>query len=186
MISIYEPLNESGFELCQPSDDDDFFTIDDLVNGRERACTWKPLDVKIFRKDDDGNPLRESDSPWLGSNALIFRPRAIEALGATLLAHGELLPLRCDDAKLFMFNVTRVLPAIDEKASGVRYFDDGTVKWIDRYVFREDVIAGSDIFKLAKLRGGTTFVTRRFVDLWRSSGLKGLDFTVALGDFRFG
>jgi len=171
--------------LCHPYDSDDFLALPDLLNGTKRAPTWKPLKVYLVRKDEKGRTLKEADAPWWGPNPLIFRERAVDALRPMLLAHGELLPLSCEGATLFMLNVTRVLPAIDEAASGVRYGKNGSIRWVDRYVFREDVIAGSDIFRMAKQRGSPVMVTQRFIDLWQSSGLRGLEFTPALGTFRF-
>lgn len=184
-MTIFQPVNADGYEFCHPSNTEDFLKIPDLIDGTRRAPTWIPLSVRLIRKDHRGRHLKESDSPWIGSDTLILRERAVAALRPMLLAHGELLPLSCSDATLLMLNVTRVLPAIDEAASGVRYGKSGGIRWVDRYVFREDVIAGSDIFRMTKLRGGPVLVTQQFIDLWQSSGLRGLEFKPALGTFRF-
>jgi len=93
-----------------------------------------------------------------------------------LLKDGELLPLLCKGEDLHLLNVTRVLPAFDEAASELERFDDGSIMMIDDYVFREGVIADSALFKLSNLDASPTFVTHRFVDAWRSAGLKGFAF----------
>ncbi|NUQ78113.1 MAG: hypothetical protein HUU21_31665, partial [Polyangiaceae bacterium] len=114
---------------------------------------------------------------WLGAYALIFRRSAIEALGPMLREHGELLPLECPEAELWVYNPTRVIDALDEEASTIERFKSGRIMGIKRYVFKAHLIEGVDIFKLPNLRGHSTFVSHRFVDLWNESGLKGLEFT---------
>lgn len=182
-MDIRWPFDEQGYELCDPVDRQLFLRIPDLINGTSRRATWQPFEVEIIHAWD-GKPLRYSDSPFFSTDALIFRERAIAALRPMLIEHGELLPLRCNEAELRMYNVTRVLPALDEEASGVRYAEDGyTIERVRRYVFREDVIAGSDIFKLKNRPLSATFVTPRFVEAWRSAGLQGLEFVVPWRSF---
>ncbi|MFI5011720.1 MAG: imm11 family protein [Hyphomicrobiales bacterium] len=175
MTIIYKPTYRPGYELCHPVDRNDFETIRVLLNGIARAATWIPLKMQIIR-EDEGKKLRESDSPWLSSHILIFRPRAIAALGPMLLKYGELLPTQCADAELSLYNVTRALNALDEEASSVERFGDGRIMFVNRHVFREEVIGENDIFKLPGLRAEPIYVSQRFVDLWHSAGLKGFDF----------
>lgn len=47
---------------------------------------------------------------------------------------------------------------------------------IRRHVFRADAVRDVDIFKIANPRVSQIFVSQRFVDLWKSSGLHGLTF----------
>ena len=121
-------------------------------------------------------PLAESDSPWLGTHALVFRRHALYDLEAILLSYGELLPVDCAEAELFILNVTNVQNALDEKTSGILRFSDGRVMRIARYAFRPDVISGVDIFKIPNLRVSPTFVSERFVERFKSAGLRGVVF----------
>lgn len=41
---------------------------------------------------------------------------------------------------------------------------------------RPDVIGEIDIFKIPNLRVSPTFLSQRFVDRWKASGLTGLEF----------
>jgi hypothetical protein len=127
-------------------------------------------------REDEGKKLLPSDSPWLGSHALIFKPRAVDALGPLLREHGELLPLLCDNENLTMFNPTSVLDALDEGASSLARFSDGQIMRINRYVFRPALVRDAEIFKISSLRVSPTFVSHRFVDAWQKKGLRGLDF----------
>jgi hypothetical protein len=145
-------------------------------NGTPRAASWTPLEMQLHR-EDEGKRLSEADSPWMGSDVLILRPRAIAALRPTLLEYGELLPLHCAGAELWLYNVTRVIDALDEAASTIDRFPDGRVILVRRPVFRKEAIGDTEVFKLSHRRGDRIFVGQRFADLWHSAGLTGVEFT---------
>jgi len=172
---IYEPLGLDKYELCHPVDRN-YDRFDDQLNGTPRQASWEPVTMRLIHKTE-GRKLLRSDSPWLGAYALIFRPSALEALGPLLREYGELLPLECSETDLWVYNPTRVIDALDEEASSIERFKSGKIMRIKRYVFKAHLIDGIDIFKLPNLRGHSTFVSHRFVDLWTESGLKGLEFT---------
>lgn len=175
-MKVYDPLRQKHYEFCYPVNHEDFDTINAQIDGQPRQAVWKSPAMELIRVDDKGRTLLPSDSPWLGtSSALIFRPAAIMALGQLLREYGELLPLQCE-AKLSIFNCTRVVDALDEEASTLSRFEDGRIMWIRRHVFRPEVIRGVEIFKLANLRVSSTFVGSRFVEMWHAAGLKGLEF----------
>jgi hypothetical protein len=176
VTAVYDPLNVGGYEFCYPVNRKDFETIALQINGESRKHTWAPLKVQLVR-DNQGQKLAESDSPWAGtSSALMFRPRAISVLKSMLLKYGELLPLDCDDADLVVYNVTCMVNALDEEASIIDRFRDGRIMHVRRHVFREALIRDVEIFKIPNLRVSSTFVGQRFVDLWKTAGLKGLQF----------
>jgi len=175
MPAIYEPCGAERFELCHPTHQRDFETLNVLIDGTPRSTTWRSPPMRLFDKDE-GQPLLEADSPWLGSHALIFRRPALGELEALLLSCGELLPLDCAVPDLFIYNPTRVLDALDEQASEVERLDSGAIWMIDRHVFRPEVIAGVDVFKLACLRCSPTYVSDRFVERFKAAGLRGLVF----------
>jgi hypothetical protein len=174
-MKIYQPLYREGYEFCHPINRREFIAIANLCNGNERAETWRPLEMELIRVDE-GEPLVESDSPWLDSYILILRRRVIDAVGAILLEYGELLPLRCAGAELWLYNVTHVIDALDEAASVINRFSDGQIMLVKHPAFRRDVIGKSDIFKLSHARGETIYLSQHVVDLWNSAGLTGVEF----------
>ena len=174
-MKIYGINSSEGYELCHPEDKNDFGSITTLINGHERRRTWSPIRMRII-KEDERRHLRESDSPWLASYALIFRSRAVDALGSLLEAGGELLPVTPADAGLQIYNPTSVVDALDEDRSKLTR-SDGNILIVYTYIFRPEVIRNLPIFKISNLRVSPTFVDQSFVSLWRASGLKGLDFT---------
>jgi hypothetical protein len=175
ILRIYTPLGSNVYELCHPVSQDDFETINVGIDGTPRHSSWKPIAMELIH-EDRGHKLAKSDSPWLGAHALIFRSSVIAALGAMLSEWGELLPLRCSEAELVLYNPIRVVDALDEAASSVRRFTDGRIMFIQRHAFRADVIGDLDVFKIPNLRVSPTFLSQRFVDRWNASGLKGLEF----------
>jgi hypothetical protein len=177
-MKLYKPLGSEGFELCYPEDKNDFDRINTLINGERRRETWLPIRMRIVNIDQ-GVSLKRSDSPWLGSNALIFRKKAIDALRSLLEVDGELLPLSCPGQELWIYNTFRVLDALDEDASTVMRFPTGKAFMIQKHVFRPEIVKNVPIFKLSLLRVSPTFVNGTFVERWRSLGLQGLDFTEA-------
>lgn len=175
VMAVYTPSPLEGYEFCHPVKQEDFENIHVQINGVPRAGGWSPVVMRLIQ-EDEGRKLLESDSPWLGSHALIFRPRAVEVLGPMLREYGELLPVACDGAELRIFNPTRVVDALDEAASSVLRFSDGRIMRISRYGFRADAIRGLLFFKIPNLRVSPTFVSERVVELWRAAGMRGLEF----------
>ncbi|MBU1238464.1 hypothetical protein KKF84_08450 [Myxococcota bacterium] len=174
ITNVYVPLGVEGFELCHPFHEGDFETLNMQIDGTPRWQKWSPLQMRLVN-EDEGKSLSESDSPWLGSHALIFRQRALQQLGTVLKAHGELLPIRCPDVELSIFN-PKIIDGFDEEGSSVLRFSNGRIMRIIKHVFRADIVVGVDLFKIPNLRVSPTFVGDRFVQIWNSSGLLGLDF----------
>jgi hypothetical protein len=184
---IYKPtVSEDGdYEWCNPVQSEDFERIVVEINGEPRQADWKPLVMQIHREDERGRKRIVSDAPFHGHHAFIFKPRAVAALGPLLRANGELLPVQCEGEDLMIYNPTRVLDALDEDASElVRFKSSGSVALIKRYAFRPDVIKDVDIFKIPNVRNSPTFVGQRFIDIWKSAGLVGLDFNQVWPDPR--
>lgn len=175
MASIYVPRAAEGFELCHPLSQEDFETIHVAINGRPRGQSWHPIAVRVVR-EDQGKPLLQSDSPWLGSHALIFNSKARDRIAAELSKYGELLPLACVEEELVVFNPTRVLDALDERASSLQRFTNGRIMRVERYVFLASMVEGEDVFKIPNLRVSPTFLSHRIVELWQRAALKGLEF----------
>jgi hypothetical protein len=114
---------------------------------------------------------------------MIFRERALAGVTGTLLReNGELLPLTCPDAQLWIYNPTRVIDALDESACSLRRSKSGEIMHIDRYVFKPQAVLGVEIFKITSIGVSPTFLSERFVDAWRSAGLRGLDFIQVVGE----
>jgi len=171
---VYTPIGQDHVELCHTSRDDLDVKLAGLLDGSPRLATWRPVEFNLVRHDGR-RKLVSVDAPWYVSSLLIFKPKVIHAIGDYLKDYGEFLPLICEDAKIVMYNPTRVIDALDEQKSTITRFDDGRIMMIDKHVFHADKIADVDVFKLP-MRASATYVSQRFADIWASHGLTGLDF----------
>lgn len=173
-MRIYEPEVRPGFEWVLPVHDTDHEYLWSL-DGTPRQATWRPVPVARLTADEHGNPREPADLPWLGGHVLVLRPSAVAALGGVLDQHGELLPLDCPDAELWLFNTMTVVDALDEDDSELVRFDDGTILAVERYAFRPEAVA--PIFKVPQLLRGPLFVSDEFASTLADAGLTGLDLT---------
>lgn len=165
-FTVYEFAVVDGQEWIMPADEADFERFW-AMDGRV-IHDWDPPVMSIDRDE-----RTYSDFPWLGEHAPFLREPAVQALGPTLRAFGQLLPVRCEDVRLF--NVTTVLDALDRDRSGIVSFDDGTILAIERHWFDARRIGTAEIFKLP-MRTSSVYVTDGFVERVRQAGLRGVSF----------
>ncbi|MBK8255727.1 MAG: hypothetical protein IPK82_24055 [Polyangiaceae bacterium] len=179
-MRVFEPTIEPGYEWinCEhPTDYEVFGSFD----GTPKKPTWRPIAVKRVRADKK-HDFKASDFPWIGSDALIMRRAAVDALHDFLEANGEVLPLTTTDGiELFVLNA-QVIDCLDLPNSSVM-FVPGTsrIMHIKKAVFIASAIGSADIFRLPH-RGSVTYVSERFVERVKSSGLVGLAFKMVWSD----
>lgn len=172
-MRIYKPLHANDYE-CLNCDNDDDYEVFNTFDGTSRLTTWRPIQVRRHSADDRQKGL-PSDFPWLGSDVLVMRTRAIVALRDILDAHGELLPLADDEIELFAFNAHAV-DALDEPRSSImRFPGSDRIMYVDKVAFVEDKVRGLDMFRLT-YRGSPTYVSERFVVRVEEAELSGLAF----------
>lgn len=173
MRRVYEPSGLEGFEWALPVDDEENLRLARIF-GQPQSSSWQPVRMKLLKQDERYRRRKPSDTPWMGSFLMVMKPKAVDALLDLCLAAGELLPLACDDAELFAWNVTTVVDALNlEKSSLVRY-PDGGVMTITEYFFKPDVIADLVAFRIPE--DLTIFVGQAFVDRAKSAALVGTVF----------
>jgi hypothetical protein len=172
---IYEPRVIERSEWCNTCTTEDFERLRSEIDGTPRRTTWKPVCVKLIRRTTR-HTFRQADAPWYSRSTLVFRRSVLDRMGSILEANGELLPLQCEDAELWVYNPTNVLAALDKEATIGDRFDDGCFAQITKYVFFPDVVAHVEAFKLKNERASSTFLSERFVEMWKAAGLTGLRF----------
>lgn len=175
-MRIYEFEVREGYEWVVPRNEADFGVFR-AFDGERRRESWRPVAVRLVKEDEQGRPLLESDVPWLGKHAPVFRDSATEALGGLLSGGGELLPLENEEADLRVLNVTAVLDALDEERSTlVKFPSTGRIMNVKTHVFRPEVIEGAHVFKVPHLLRGSVFVTDEVVQAAERAGLRGVGF----------
>jgi hypothetical protein len=107
---------------------------------------------------------------------IAFSLKAVIALADFLEPNGELIQIRCQKDTLFLYNVTRLVDALDEENCDVDRFDDGRIMFISRYSFFEDRLHGEVLFRLPRQRLWYPCVTDPFVLRVKEAGLKGFRF----------
>ena len=120
--------------------------------------------------------LPKGDTPSFDSAIPVFNAKAVKALADLLEPAGELLPIKCDGETLFLFNVTRIVDALDEGNSKVDRFDDGRIWDIDYHAFFPEKVKSEVIFKIPQLPLGLVYATDPFIARVTSTGLQGFDF----------
>ena len=147
-------------------------------NGTPIGPRWRRLPVEpIDEEADTEQPLPPSDCPSLFPGAPVLSRRACEILQPILQGNGELLPLECEEGDYSVFNVTRVVDALDETMSEIVRFPDGKkVMTVKRFAFISASLENIDVFKLPQLPLSRPFVTDRFVHAVRANGLTGFSF----------
>jgi hypothetical protein len=129
-----------------------------------------------IRLDPDTKSCPKGDFPSLIPSVPVFSRRALEHLQDLLEGNGEAFRVIIAGDEYFLFNVTRVVDALDESRSELRRFDDGTVYFIGNHTFFMDKLVGLAIFRIPQLTDSDIFVTDTFVERVNSARLNGFWF----------
>jgi hypothetical protein len=132
---------------------------------------WTPLEVQLIRDGSAGTA--PGDLVMLGVEPA-FTSRAVEALQDVLFPAGQILPLRSPDGEFYLWNVTRMLDALDENASALTRFDSSEkIMSVQRWAFKADVVADAVAFKIPQLPRAFTFVDDTFLKRVKEERLLG-------------
>ena len=184
-MNVYDPGIESR------ADGQDVYVVlltadrSRLQVPRESCCSkvnnlsdWVPLPVMrdYSVRDNMTKPLGDRVGIDAYVDPMVLSRRALDVLLPHIGYLGQVLPLAFTDAEYSFFNVTNVVDALDQSASELKYFPDGGFHRVLRYSFKPELVRDQWLFKIPQQPGGFAFVTDRFVDLVRSSGLTGFKF----------
>lgn len=175
MTSVFVPEITERQEWVRPCNERDQDALQAL-DGTALASSWAPVPVEMIR-DDNGTKLDQADLPWVGGHALTFRDTAVGIARALLEPVGEFLELNLVDERerLWLFNVTLVIDALDEDRSDlVRFPSTGRVMKVNRHEFRSSEVAAWPAFRVPQLR--TLFVAGSVAESLRGAGVSGTSF----------
>lgn len=152
----------------------ELFEFSRRFNGFPMKRPW--TDVTIGW-DPDMLRLPKGDFPSLITNVPVFSGRTARVLADLLEDNGEMLPVIISGEEYFLFNVTRVIDALDESRSDiVRFEGKSKILDIEGHWFIEERLGKAIIFKIPQMITSDVFVTEPFVQRVRSTGLKGFRF----------
>jgi len=152
--------------------DDDWLDFTSRFNGTPMKDSWTGKELFKFVP----RYLPKGDTPSFDATIPVFNIRAAQVLADLLEPNGELLPIRCQGEDFFLFNVTRVVDALDEENCKLERLDDGRILDIKRYSFFEQKLVGGTVFKLRPDPLGWVYATDPFVERVKAAGLRGFDF----------
>jgi hypothetical protein len=150
-VRVFRPTVMEGSEWVIPADAAAHGALHDL-DGTPKRNSWAPIRVEFVHDDEMGNRYAYADLPWMGTDVLVMRPRAVEAVAPLLDGFGEFLDLACDEDALRLFNVTHVVDVLDEQQSEIARFSSGGVLNIERHAFDVDGVRRERIFKIPQTR----------------------------------
>lgn len=143
-------------------------------DGREKVSTWEPIEVERLEPEKG---LDLADNMWLSTPVPAFSDKAKQLVEGLLGDTVEFLPTISKEGTFWLVNVTTVLNCVDyEKSEIVRFPFSERIMDIPRFVFREEVVKGVDMFKIKDKPLRFPFVSDRFKELVESSGLTGFGF----------
>ncbi len=172
-LRIYEVGVTEEAEWVVPVDPADFEAVRALACD-PIAASWAPVRVRLIR-EDGGRTFTPTDLPCLGPQGLVMTARALDRLRGTLEPLGEILPLDCADADLWLFHASRCLDVLDEERSEIRRFTSGRIMRVRGYELRLDPPV-PHVFKLSAVPAGPLLASQEFVDQVAAAGLFGLRF----------
>ncbi len=168
-----------SFRSIYLAGDADWFEFTSRFNGTPMKDSWsgKVLQFKYTR-----GLLPKGDTPSFDATILVFNAKAVEALADLLEPNGEILPITCEGEPLFLYNVTRLVDALDEENSELERFDDGRIMDIDRHSFYSEKVANEVVFKVPQIALHDIFTTDPFIARVAAAGLRGFTFPLVWTD----
>jgi hypothetical protein len=175
-MRIYGHMLKTGYEMLHTADER--WENLNKLNEKPAGKKWKPIRVRRVRPTMRAG-CRPSDSPFCGSDSLILRRSAVDALSDILDAHGELLPLIDEEGIELWAYHPRSIDAYDHALTRGWRDKKGRIELAEFHVFVPSVVEGVDIFKQAAPRAGRIYFGENFLQRWKQAKLKGLDFKLA-------
>ncbi|MGH9874927.1 MAG: imm11 family protein [Pyrinomonadaceae bacterium] len=164
----------SHYRGLQPPENNRFMGMIERFDGTPIGAAWDVFEVTY---DDDSIELPLSDFASLTFQHIpVFSKPAARALRSLLAGAGELLPLRCGEAKYLAFNVTALVDALDLENSEVFRFASGKIMDVKTYVLDGERLGSAAIFKLTETPLMDVFVSDEFVNVVETAGLTGFLF----------
>ena len=145
-----------------------------LFDGSAMTRPWGDVTIEW---DPDMRRLPKGDFPSLFIHVPVFSRKAVMALADLLEGNGELFPVPISGEEYNVFNVTRLIDALDESRSEMIWFE-GTSRVLDINVhcFFAEKLDKAAIFKIPQTLSMDIFVTEVFVERVQSAKLKGFKF----------
>ena len=179
MVAVFNPVGGDEFEFLEhaSSSKHERDLLGQLVREEIPPWNWRTFEYRMIAEDDNRRRLRRSDAPSTNIGELVLRHSAVTVLLPTLRHAGcEFVPLRCPDAKVVLVAPPRI-DAFDEIRSDLsRMPGSPHMVHVRQFAFHPRPLETAVVFKTATRGITSTFVTDKFVSVWRRARLVGLTF----------
>lgn len=176
-MRIYSVGLHDNVQMLDMDVDQQVTTLRALGRGKAFEGAWQPLPVWRLKKPRKHRIEELCDLTAVCSsvNIPVLSARAKQVIGPVLGRDTQWLALAFGVCEYWLLNSLRVLDAVDLIRSSVGYFPDGRVSDIEKYAFRESVVADEWLFKVTTAPYDV-LVTERFRSLVISEQLTGFYF----------
>ena len=153
---------------------------------RPLAANWSPPTFELVRSDEYRSNLPKSDFPIFTIGTMVLSERAVKRLRPVLDACGESLPIRLsnDHDIFYLFNVTRVINAVDMRRSRFMELPSGSIGPCELLIFNRALIPSDAAFFKTTQMGPPTRIlaTEQAVAAVHRTDLTGYEFRLAWTD----
>ena len=135
-------------------------------DGRPMAGGWTSPPVKALTETQVDRRLPWCDFPSLSGSMPIFSKNALDALLPLIKDCGEIYRLDFPEREYFLFNVTRIVDALDLERSEIKWFSCEPKKILNvrKHVLKEAMVGEVPIFRLRHYSVSRFYVTDVFRD----------------------
>lgn len=170
-VRIFSPtLPEANYEWVMPIAEGRTEWL--AVVGTAAQDPVEPAPEVEILTEDEGEHFKRAWMPWYGSHLLVLRDEAIDAVGPLVLPFGSLIELPSKAARIAIFAAQTREQMLDVNRSEIiRFPSSGRVMSVRSPVFRDELVAEVDAFRLEEMRRSALYLTEALVDEIIATGL---------------
>ncbi|MFZ3080713.1 MAG: DUF1629 domain-containing protein [Bellilinea sp.] len=118
--------------------------------------------------------LPKGDFPSLYGVHVVFNEKAIDALWPLIQNNVQVIPLQCEEERLFLIHVTKFVDGLDLEHSDFKWMiENKVISRVNHYAFHEEKLKEVNIFKIP-VQIGWTFFSDTFKEAVAAHDLAGL------------
>ena len=169
----------SRFQWISPDMDEDEDGEYLFFECKSKIKTWKNIDWYVL------DPRMEKGNFYYGGpDCLMFDEHVYNStLFPILEMSGEILPISLEEESLYALNILECVDALDHQCTRWNYYDDGSKRFIQEFVFHPSKIPASSLFKIPEHSSSDVLVSsgikspnHDFKTVYEQLGFTGLDF----------
>lgn len=149
-----------------------FFNTDSLVSSRKvDRRDFSEEEKIIFTKVSSEKLKYIGDIALINSScSMVFSEKAKSVFSNA----GSFFKFtNLEDFELF---TPETIDALDYEKSEFRYFSDGRIMGVEKFIFKEELISNVEAFRIKDFNAYPTFLTDKFVEKYKANNLTGIEF----------